>query len=37
VSGSVVYEALVYGSHRIKALHVDNGREIWAYPYVVEE
>jgi outer membrane protein assembly factor BamB len=37
VSGSVVYEALVFGSHRIKALHVDNGREIWAYPYVVEE
>jgi outer membrane protein assembly factor BamB len=37
VGGSVVYEALVYGSHRIKALHVDNGREIWAYPYVVEE
>jgi eukaryotic-like serine/threonine-protein kinase len=37
VSGSVVYEALVFGSHRIKALHVDNGREIWVYPYVVEE
>jgi len=37
VSGSVVYEALIYGSHRIKALHVDNGREIWSYPPVVEE
>jgi outer membrane protein assembly factor BamB len=37
VSGSVVYEALLYGPHRIRALHVDNGREIWAYPHAVEE
>jgi outer membrane protein assembly factor BamB len=37
VSGSVVYEALIYGSHRIRALHVENGREIWAHPIVVEE
>jgi len=37
VLGSVVYEALTYGSYRIRALHVDNGREIWAYPRVVEE
>ena len=31
VSGTVVYEALMYGPDRIRALHVDNGREIWAY------
>jgi len=37
VSGSVVYEALIYGPYRIRALHVDNGREIWAYPHAVEE
>jgi len=37
VSGSVVYETLIYGPYRIRALHVDNGREIWAYPHVVEE
>ena len=37
VSGPVVYEAVVFGSQRIRALHVDNGREMWAYPPVVEE
>jgi len=37
VSGSVIYEALLYGSQRIRALHVDNGREIWAYPPTPEE
>jgi outer membrane protein assembly factor BamB len=37
VSESVVYETLIYGPHRIEARHVDNGREVWAYPYVVEE
>jgi outer membrane protein assembly factor BamB len=37
VSGSVVYEMLIYGSYRIRARHVDNGREVWAYPRVVEE
>ena len=37
VSGLVVYEALIYGPHRLRALHVDNGREVWAYPQVVEE
>jgi outer membrane protein assembly factor BamB len=37
VNGSVVYEAVVFGPQRIRALHVDNGREIWAYPPVVEE
>jgi outer membrane protein assembly factor BamB len=37
VSGSVVYEALILGPHRIRALHVDNGRELWAYPPEGEE
>lgn len=37
VHGSAVYESLIYGSHRIRALHVDNGREIWAYPQAIEE
>ncbi|MDY6876607.1 MAG: PQQ-binding-like beta-propeller repeat protein [Chloroflexota bacterium] len=37
VSGSLVYEPLLYGPYRIWALHVDNGREMWAYPPVVEE
>jgi outer membrane protein assembly factor BamB len=37
VNGSVVYELLIYGPHRIRAFHVDNGREIWNYPPVVEE
>jgi len=37
VSESVVYELLLNGPHRIRALHVDNGREIWTYAPVVEE
>jgi outer membrane protein assembly factor BamB len=37
VNGSVVYEALILGSHRLKALHVDNGREIWVHPIEVDE
>jgi len=37
VSGSVVYGTLIYGPHRVRALHVDNGRQMWTYPYVVEE
>ena len=37
VSESVVYEALVFGPQRIRALHVDNGREIWAYPAAGED
>jgi len=37
VSGSVLYELLISEPHRIRALHIDNGREIWAYPYTVEE
>jgi len=32
VSGSVVYEVLTYGTYRVRALRVENGREIWAYP-----
>lgn len=32
VSGTVVYEALILGTKRIRALHVDNGYEMWAYP-----
>jgi outer membrane protein assembly factor BamB len=31
VAGAVVYEALTNGPDRVRALHVDNGREIWAY------
>jgi outer membrane protein assembly factor BamB len=37
VSGSLVYGTLIYGPQRIRALHVDNGREMWAHPRVVEE
>jgi outer membrane protein assembly factor BamB len=32
VDGSVVYESRVFGSFRLRALHVDNGRDIWVYP-----
>jgi len=37
VSESLVYEALLYGTHRIRALHVENGREMWTYPDVEEQ
>jgi outer membrane protein assembly factor BamB len=37
VDESVVYELVLYGSYRIRALYVDNGHELWAYPPVVEE
>lgn len=37
VSNSTVYKALIYGPQRIRALHTDNGREVWAYPPVEEE
>ncbi|MBL7063098.1 MAG: PQQ-like beta-propeller repeat protein [Anaerolineae bacterium] len=37
VSGAMVYETLIYGPHHVIARHVDNGREMWAYPQVVEE
>lgn len=32
VSGTVVYETLIAGTKRVRALHVDNGYEMWAYP-----
>jgi len=32
VSGSVVYELLAFGDSRVRAVRVENGREIWAYP-----
>jgi outer membrane protein assembly factor BamB len=31
VNGTTVYEMQIYGSYRIRALHVDNGRDIWTY------
>ena len=37
VSGSTVYETLIYGPQRIRAFHVDTGREIWAYPPAIDE
>ena len=37
VSGPVVYEAVVFGPDRIRALHVDNGREVWIYSQAVAE
>lgn len=37
VHRAMVYGMLIQGSHRILALHVDNGREMWVYPRVVEE
>jgi outer membrane protein assembly factor BamB len=36
VSESTVYTALIYGSYRIQAWHVDNGRDVWSYPQTVE-
>lgn len=37
VSESLVYKNIIYGTHRIRALHVENGREAWVYPQVEEE
>ena len=37
VSGSVVYESVLYESYRVRALYVDNGREVWTHPDIVEE
>ena len=37
VSGSVVYESVLYESYRVRTLYVDNGREVWTYPDIVEE
>ena len=32
VSGTLMYETLILGTDRIRALHVDNGYEMWVYP-----
>lgn len=37
VNGSMVYGTLIQGTKRILALHVDTGREMWAYSPAVEE
>jgi len=37
VSGNVVYALWLYGPHRLRAFHTDNGREIWAYPPAQEK
>ncbi|HEY72434.1 MAG TPA: PQQ-binding-like beta-propeller repeat protein [Thermoflexia bacterium] len=37
VDETAVYVTPIYGKKRILALHVDNGREIWFHPPVVEE
>jgi len=38
VGESVVYELVLYGeSYRIRALHMENGRESWTYPHDAEE
>lgn len=37
VNGDVVYELAIYGSYHIRALHVDNGRDMWAYPPQTED
>jgi hypothetical protein len=37
VNESMVYKALIYGQHRILALYVENGGQVWAYPDIVEE
>jgi len=37
VDGAAVYVTSIYGEKRILALHVDNGREMWSHPPVVEE
>ncbi len=37
VSGSLAYVTFIYGKERIKAVHVDTGRVMWAYPHTEEE
>jgi outer membrane protein assembly factor BamB len=37
VSGSTVYQTLIQGPQRIRALHVDNGFEVWIHPPETEE
>ena len=32
VSGDVVYQAMLYGQYHVKAVQVENGREVWVYP-----
>ncbi|NLF02095.1 MAG: PQQ-like beta-propeller repeat protein [Anaerolineales bacterium] len=36
VVAGVIYEPVSYGTFRIRALHVENGREIWAHPAETE-
>ncbi|MCJ7736890.1 MAG: PQQ-binding-like beta-propeller repeat protein [Anaerolineae bacterium] len=36
VNGSIVYEVLTYGTYRVRALRIENGREIWSYPPQIE-
>lgn len=37
VNGTMVYEMQTFGSYRIRALHVDNGRDVWTYAPVAED
>ncbi len=37
VDGDMLYEMLLFSPHRLRALHVENGRDVWVYPPVVEE
>jgi outer membrane protein assembly factor BamB len=35
--GGIAYEARIYAPFRVRALHVDNGHEVWVYPPPDEE
>jgi outer membrane protein assembly factor BamB len=37
ISGTTIYQMSMNSPQRIRALHVDNGYEIWAYPREAEE
>jgi hypothetical protein len=37
VSNSLVYQSLIQGNPRIRALQVEEGREAWAFPPPEEE
>jgi len=37
VHDGVVYKPIVFGDLRLRAMHVENGRDIWAYPPPEEE
>ncbi|MGD9001759.1 MAG: PQQ-binding-like beta-propeller repeat protein [Anaerolineae bacterium] len=37
VSGSIVYQSLILGNPRVRALQVDEGREAWSFPPPGEE